>query len=220
MLTPDQRRVIDAIVSVHETGRVPSSAAYSTVTVLKDGAGISYGKHQSTDKSGSLDAIIHRYCDKGGALAAKFQPFFDELDANEVIDLKALLAEAGKDPVMQAAQDEVFDEGYWAPAASRCVAMGLQTALAHLTMYDTAIHSGAGRIDSLRNTFAETPPVRGGAEHVFVKAFLNARKKWLLSNSNPLVQKSAYRVDAMLGLVAAGNWDLTVPFTYRGVTVT
>lgn len=232
MLTPDQRRAIDSVVSIHETGKVPTPAAYSTVTVLRDGAGISYGKHQSTDRSGSLDAIIHRYCDKGGALAAKFAPFFDELkdDASTkvdpknlpqwVVDLQLLLAEAGKDPVMQAAQDEVFDEGYWAPAATKCVAMGLVTPLAYLVVYDTSIHSGPGRVDSLRNKFAASPPARGGDEKVWVKAFLEARKAWLLSNSNPLVQRSSYRCDAMLGLVSAGNWDLKVPFPYRGVTVT
>lgn len=231
-VTPEQRWIVDAIVSIHETGKVPSAAAYSTVTVLKDGAGISYGKHQSTDKSGSLDAIIHRYCDKGGPLAARFAPFFDELDANEstkvdpknlpawVTDLKALLAEAGKDLVMQVSQDEVFDEGYWTPAVQHCTAMGLKTALAHLVVYDTCIHSGPGRVDSLRNKFVAKSPATGGDEKVWVEAFLNARKAWLLSNSNPLVQKSSYRCDAMLGLVKAGNWGLAVPFTYRGVPVT
>ena len=232
MITTAQKHVIDSVLSLHETGKLPSAAAYSTVTVLKDGAGISYGKHQSTDKSGSLDAIVHRYCDKGGTLTAKFAPFFDELAANEsskvdpkalpqwVKDLQALLALAGKDPVMQAAQDEVFDENYWNPAVLKCSAMGLTTALAHLVVYDTCIHSGPGRVDSLRNTFAAVPPARGGDEKVWVKAFLNARKKWLQSSANPLVVKSAYRCDALLGLVAAGNWDLATPFAYRGATVT
>ena len=157
MITPAQKHAIDSVLSLHETGRLPSPAAYSTVTVLSDGAGISYGKHQSTDKSGSLDAIVHRYCDKGGPLSAQLTPFFDELATNEstkvnpkalpqwVKDLEALLALAGKDPVMQAAQDEVFDEGYWTPAVQKCQAMGLETALAHLAVYDTCIHSGPGR---------------------------------------------------------------------------
>lgn len=232
MISPAQKHVIDAILSLNETGKLPSTAAYSTVTVLSDGAGISYGKHQSTDRSGSLDAIIHRYCDKGGPLAAKLTPFFDELAANEsakvnpkalppwVKDLKVLLAEAGRDPLMQAAQDEVFDENYWTPAVQKCSAMGLVTALAHLAVYDTCIQSGAGRVDALRNTFAAVPPSRGGDGKVWVKAFVEARRKWLQSSTNPLVVKSAYRCDAILGLVSAGNWNLDTPLTYRGVKVT
>ena len=231
-VTPEQKRIIDAVVSLHETGRLPSPDAYSTVAVLRDGAGISYGKHQGTDRSGSLDAVIHRYCDKGGAFAARLEPFFDELkdDASTRVDPKALpqwvkdfcrvLAEAGKDPLMQAAQDEVFDEGYWVPTVQKCEAMGLATALAYLAVYDTCIHSGPGRVDSLRNYFREVPPARGGDEGAWVTAFLKSRKKWLLSSTNPLVQRSAYRVDALLGLVSSGNWDLKTPFPYRGVTVT
>jgi chitosanase len=229
MITSSQKHIIDAIVSIHETGKLPTAAAYSTITVLSDGAGISYGKHQSTDKSGSLDAILHRYCDKGGCLTNQIKPFFDLLAANEstkvdpknlpawVRTLKTLLAEAGKDPVMQAAQDEVFDENYWIPATQKCAAMGLVTALSHLAVYDTIIHSGPTRVDRLRSAFAEVPPARGGGEQAWVLAFLQARKKWLQSNSNPLVVNSAYRVDAMLKLPP--NWELTPPFTYRNVYV-
>lgn len=120
---------------------------------------------------------------------------------------------------MQASQDEVFDESYWSPAVRKCEAAGLKTALAYLVVYDTCIHSGPGRVDSLRNKFAAKAPSTGGDEKVWVKEFLNARRTWLLGNSNPLVQKSSYRCDAMLKLVEAGNWDLTTPFVYRGTTI-
>lgn len=230
-ITSAQKHVIDCILSIHETGKIPSTAAYSTATVLKDGAGISYGKHQSTDKSDSLDAIVFRYIDKGGALSSKLKPYLDELGRDDttkvspsappqwVKDLLVLLAEAGKDPVMQAAQDEIFDENYWTPAVNKCKGIGLTLGLSYLVIYDTCIHSGSGRVDSLRKLFPESSPANGGDEKAWVLAFLKARKNWLLSNSNPLVQKSSYRVDAMLGLASAGNWDLTTPFTYRGVKV-
>lgn len=230
-ITPIQKSVIDAIVSLHETGRLPSPAAYSTVAILRDGAGISYGKHQSTDRSDSLDAIVYRYCDKGGLWTAQIIPFLSKLrnDVSTRIDpenppqwtkdLMSLLAEAGKDPLMQEAQDEVFDEGYWTPAVQKCTAMKLSTPLAHLAVYDTCIQSGPGRVDSLRNNFREVPPSRGGEEQSWVQAFLLARRNWLRASSNPLVRRSVYRVDAMLGLVSTGNWDLSTPFSYRGTTV-
>jgi len=231
-VTAAQKKVIDAVLSINETGKFPSAKAYSTVTILTDGAGISYGKHQSTDRSGSLDAIIFRYLDLGGPLSDRFRPFLPQLEENlsskvdpknppEVIkSLMSLLSEAGSDPLMQKAQDEVFDENYWAPAVTRGQAMGLTTALAYLALYDTSIHSGPSRIDSLRKGFNERPPATGGDEKVWVAAFCTYRAKWLRSNSNPLVQRSADRVDALLKLAADGNWDLQTPFEYRfGLTI-
>ena len=231
-VTPEQKRVIDSVLSINETGKLPSPATYATVTVLSDGAGISYGKHQSTDGSGSLDAIIFRYIDLGGSLADQMKPFLDDLKADfstkvdphnlpqEVIDLMDLLAQAGSDPVMQQAQDQIFDENYWTPAVQRCEAMGLTTALAHLAVYDTCIHSGPSRVDSLRRNFPEASPATGGEEHAWVRAFLNARHAWLVSNPNPLVVKSADRVTAILKIADSENWDLVTPFLYRfGITI-
>ena len=59
-LTPSQKHAIDCVLSIFETGRVPTAASYSTCTILADGAGISYGKHQSTDRAGSLDLVVKR----------------------------------------------------------------------------------------------------------------------------------------------------------------
>ena len=231
-VSPEQKRIINACLSINETGKLPSPQAYSTVTVLSDGAGISYGIHQSTDRSGSLDAIVMRYIDLGGSMANQFKPFLADLSANfsiavdpknlpqHVKDLENLLATAGKDPVMQKAQDQVFDENYWVPAVQRGVAMNLTSALAYLALYDTCIHSGPSRIDALRKSFPERAPSTGGDEHAWVVAFLNARYNWLKANSNPLVQKSADRVTAILKIAQAGNWTLATPFVYRfGVTI-
>ncbi len=66
-ITPQQKKIIDAIVSINETGKIPSEKSYSTVAILADGAGISYGKHQATDKSGSLDKIVKKYKELSGS---------------------------------------------------------------------------------------------------------------------------------------------------------
>jgi chitosanase len=232
MLTPAQRASIDACVSINETGKLPSQAAYATVAILPDGAGISYGKHQATDQSGSLDAIVARYAALGGALALELAPYVDRLRANAtttapvtgaqqwVVDLMDLLHRAGADPVMQRAQDEVFDVRYWRPAAERCAAMGLVTPLAHLVVYDTCIHSGPSRVESLRKTFAARPPASGGVERVWVIDFLTARRKFLAGHSNPVVRKTVDRVDALRKLCDANQWELQTPFVYRfGLTV-
>ena len=230
-VTPNQKHAIDCILSVFETGKIPTAASYSTCTILKDGAGISYGKHQATDKAGSLDKIVKKYIAEGGTHATKLQPYVTQLEANETAKvnpsappdwaktLVGLLKEAGADPKMQAAQDAIFDENYWNPAVTHAKQIGLKTALGHAVIYDTCIHSGPGRVATHRAAFPQKSPANGGDEKEWVKAYVAARRAWLLGNSSPLVQKCVYRMEAFEKLMAEGNWDLVTPFTVRGVKV-
>jgi chitosanase len=230
-ITPQQKKVIDSILSIFETGKIPTAASYSTCTILRDGAGISYGKHQATDNAGSLDKIVKKYIAEGGTHASKLQPYLPQLAANETAKLNpsappdwaknlvGLLKEAGTDPKMQAAQDSVFDENYWNPAVVHAQNAGLKTALGHAVMYDTCIHSGPGRVSTHRAAFPQKSPANGGDEKEWVKAYVAARKAWLLGNKNPLVQKCVYRMEAFEKMMAEGNWDLNTPLTVRGVKI-
>lgn len=231
MITPDQKRAIDSILSIFETGRVPTPAAYQTCTILSDGAGVSYGKHQSTDAGGTLDKIVALYIQRGGKHGEELKQFVPKLANNESakVDpknppswakyLMGVLKEAGKDPVMQQCQDEMFDACYWIPALGHTSQMGIQSVLGHLIVYDTCIHSGPGGVAVIRSRFPQLPPSKGGDEKVWAHAYVGARRDWLLGNKNPLVQKTVYRQDSMFELIKAGNWDLTLPFTCRGVKV-
>lgn len=226
------RKAIDAVLSLFETGKLPTAAAYATCTVLKDGAGISYGKHQCTDKAGSLDLVVKRYIEFGGQYAAALSKFLPQLAANEstkvdpagkfptwLTELIGLLKTAGADPVMQQAQDEVFDEEYFAPAVEKAAALGLTTALGLLTIYDTCIHSGPGRVATHVKLIKEPAPIAGGDERKWVTEYIAVRRAWLAASSNPLVQKCVYRQDALTDLIKAGKWDLAMPFVCRGKTV-
>ena len=230
-VTPEQKRVIDSVLSIFETGRVPTPASYATCTILSDGAGVSYGKHQSTDRAGSLDKIVDLYIQRGGKYANDLKQFVSRLAVNETaklapgnppvwaVQLIGVLKSAGADPVMQACQDEVFDSCYWMPAVGQATTLGLQTALGHLVIYDTCIHSGPGGVAVIRGRFPEMPPAKGGGEEAWVQAYVSARHSWLAGNSNPLVQRTVYRMDALNELIKAGNWDLHVPVTVRGVRI-
>lgn len=232
-LTPDQKRAIDSVLCIFETGRLPSPSAYSTCTILDDGAGISYGKHQSTDKGGTLDLIVQRYYVKGGALSAKFKDYIPYLQANEsakygsksprpkwLSDLMSLLKQAGADPAMQKVQDEIFDEQYFLPALGHAKAAGVQYALSLLVIYDTCIQSGPGMVSNMRNRFSAACPANGGDEKAWTQAYISARRAWLLAFPNPLVQRSVYRMDALEQIVKDGNWDLKLPLTVRGIKIT
>ena len=230
--TPDQKRAIDCVLAVFETGRVPTSASYATCTILADGAGISYGKHQCTDKAGSLDLVVKEYVKRAGKHAKELEACLPLLTSNastkvppkgpwgpEVTGLVNLLKTAGADPIMHQAQDEVFDANYFLPALNHAKDIGLTTALGLLVIYDTCIHSGPGRVSTHRAAFPEKSPKNGGDEKAWIKAYLNARRAWLAASSNALVQKTVYRQDAILELIKADNWDLKFPFTVRGVKV-
>ncbi len=230
-ISKSQKHAIDCILSIFETGKVPTAASYSTCTILRDGAGISYGKHQATDNAGSLDKIVQKYIAAGGVHADKLKAYLPQLAANETAKLNpsappdwaknlvSLLKEAGADPKMQAAQDEVFDENYWNPAVTHAKAIGLTTALGYAVVYDTCIHSGPGRVATHRAAFPQKSPANGGDEKEWVRAYVGARKAWLAGSSNALVQRTVYRMETFEGLMAVGNWSLATPFTVRGVKI-
>ena len=230
--TPAQRHAINCIISVFETGRVPNPGAYSTCTILPDGAGISYGMHQSTDRAGSLDNIVKRYIELGGAHAPALQAYLPYFASNksateppkgpwsaETQAVVNLLKTAGADPIMHRAQEEVFDRDYFQPAVNHANQIGLTKALSLAVVYDTCIHSGPGGVTMIRNMFAAKSPANGGTEAEWVKAYINARRNWLATHKMTILHGTVYRMDALLALITAGNWDLTPPFKVRTVTV-
>lgn len=227
MLEQKSIETIKKIIEVFETGKVSSN--YGVITILEDGAGISYGKSQATDKADTLDAIVFRYIDKQGMFANSLSKYVDELNADLtttvdpknppawVKDLMSILKTAGeKDPLMKAAQDEIFDQHYWKPAYDQGIAMRLVYPLSYAIVYDTCIHSGPGGVVKIRKLFPEYPPSNNGDEKIWAKAYVNARRKWLSSYPNAAVQKTVYRMDTFLSLIAQDNWKLDKSFKVLG----
>ena len=228
------KRAIQAIVSIFETGH--SHGDPSAVAILPDGAGISYGMHQGTDRSDTLDEIVVRYLDRGGSATA-LADYLPRLDRDEtttidprnppqwVRTLVRLLQRAGEDETMRQAQEEVFDERYWEPCERICRAAGLRHPLSWAVVYDTCIQSGPGRVAKHRARFREMPPSRGGCEKAWTRAYLAERLRWLQTyqSRNPrtteLVRSTVYRPLALLELAGAGRWELRPPFRVRGVEV-
>lgn len=231
-LDPEKRRIVWSVLSVFETGRPEGN--YSAVAVLADGAGISYGKHQATDRSDTVDAIVLRYLDLGGGIfGERLRPFLSFLadDASarldplrpdgwpqEAKDLMRLLSDAGEDPVMRLAQDQVFAEQYWEPCRSRCLAMGLVLPLSWAAIYDTTIQSGPAGVENIRKRFPEVPPAGGGSETAWTRAYLEARKSWISTfhnaahpERNATVRSTTYRAESLLDLADEGNWELLTP---------
>jgi chitosanase len=229
MITAEQKAAAKSIVSIFETGK--AAGDYGAATILPDGAGISYGAHQATDRADSLDAILMAYLDRGGQRAADVREVLALVQADATTGFRSVAAASpaaqravsilralGTDPVMQAAQEAVFERDYWQPAERQCIEMGLVLPLSWALVYDTCIHSGPGGVARIRALFSALPPARGGDERTWAAAYVAARRAWLASRGG-IVAQTVYRMDSFHALIGAGNWGLVTPFTVRGVRV-
>lgn len=225
MLTHLQRKTGQAIVNIFESGRPLGD--YSAVAVIKgDKGGLSYGRAQAALMSGSLFALISRYCEAPRAqYADALSPYLDrmqQMDASLNGDdaLKTLLRQAGSDPVMQTAQDDFFDQGYWNPALAAATGMGAQSALGVSITYDSWIQSGAGGWERLaRQTNDQFDTIRSIGEQRWYGHYVALRRDWLAASASAPVRNSVYRMDAFINLIGQDKWDLPLPLTVRGVTI-
>jgi hypothetical protein len=222
-----QQDTIDAAICIFETGRLPGLLAYSAVALLADKAGISYGMHQSTAKSGSLAAILDAYYARGGTLSIWSLQDAQDVAASSVgktaatitpgiQELMRLLRLAGRDQRMQDAQDQCFWLHYAEPATAYGRKLGLRLPLSYLCVRDLWVHSGVAVIEMLRKRFKPYPPSLGGEEKLWTTELIKARRAWLASHSNETVRKTVYRCDAILQLIAEDRWDLARPLTIQG----
>jgi chitosanase len=210
------------LVNVFETGSARGN--YGDVTVIQGDAGhLTYGRSQTTLASGGLHALISAYCLAAGATeAAALEPYLARLAARDTtLDgdaaLKSALRRAGSDPVMQVAQDAYFDDHYWGPALRAAVALGIECSLGVAVVYDSHIHGSWALVRDKTIARHGTPSTIG--EHVWIARYVETRRAWLGNHAITVLHKSVRRMDAFMGLIDAGNWDLGLPFTVRGVLI-
>jgi len=222
------KKIILAITNVFETGTPKGD--YDALAVLPDGAGISYGRSQVTDRSGSLDHLLYMYRDSKGKYADELWPYMDQLDdplcplaSNG--EFKAILKKAGSDPIMCRCQDALFEEKYWIPSKNLGEKLGVTYPLCFAILYDISIQSGIGRIARLRRRFPEMPPVRGGTERPWALALARARFNWISNYTSSsqrkqkLVRSTAWRSKVFVDLAEAENWKLELPIKIRSVVI-
>jgi chitosanase len=216
MINPATKLKIQTIVSVFETSSL--KPRYDILVCLNDGPRkikqITYGKHQTTEY-GNLQALIRMYCDRHGRYENDLRSYLayignpkHPLAGND--PFKMLLKLAGTDDIMHQVQDEFFDRYYWDPAVNFFTSNLFNLPLAMAVIYDSYIHSG-GIPSWLRDDFKEVPPVKGGNEKDWVKAYVTTRDYWLEHHENKILRGTDYRTDAWLDCIALGNWELQQP---------
>lgn len=223
-LTTTQKRLIERIVNVFETGRPDGD--YGAIVIFNDGPHdipqITYGRSQTTE-FGNLRELVEKYVNAGGLFSAELA-LFAPLVGREVLtsnaEFKNLLRRAGReDQTMQQTQDEFFDVRYFQPAMRWADAHQFGLALSALVIYDSFIHSG-GILSFIRNKFPEVPPDKGGDEKAWIKAYVNARHRFLANHHRAAVRKTVYRTNCFKREIARDNWDLSlVPINANGVKV-
>lgn len=222
MLTDLQKKTAQAIVNIFETGS--ARGEYGKVTLLSGDSGhLTYGRAQTTLASGNLHLLISAYCEAAGAaFAASLRPYLARLEARDLsldfdFELRAVLREAGEDPVMQEVQDAFFDRVYWSPAARSAGAIGALSALGTGIVYDSHVHGSWRR---MRNrTTEESGDLRDLGEEAWFAAYIATRRNWLATHPNTLLNRTVYRMEAFDRLIDDGAWDLALPLTIRGVRI-
>lgn len=221
MLTDLQKKTAKAIINIFETGRALGD--YGNVTVLKGDTGhLTYGRSQTTLASGNLALLINAYCDAKGKFADLLKPYLQafercdvSLDTNEVV--KNILRQAGSDPTMKNVQEDFFDRVYWEPALKSADYIGVSKPLSISVVYDSRIHGSYYTIrDMVNNKYGE---VKNISEQVWINKYVDARKDWLANNSNSLLHKTVYRMDAFRELIRDNKWELPLPLTVRNVVI-
>jgi hypothetical protein len=221
MPNAQQIAVIDAILSIFETGTVTGSYG-SVVFSPNDKGQLTYGKHQTTLTSGNLATLIQAYVDAAGAkFAGEMKPFLPALKAHDPklnfnTFLKNLLRAAADDQVMRDVQDEFFIEVYRKPALTDGKKLGLTQPLSWCIRYDGQVHGSWGKIADQTN--AEVGKISAANERDWMSTYVSLRRQWLANGDGDL-PKTVYRMDAIRNLMDIDAWDLAMPLVVRDLEI-
>jgi len=227
LLTDLQKRTIQSIVNVFETGS--PSGDYARITVSSGDPGhLTYGRSQVTLAGGNLAFLVRNYCDSPGATRSlELRPYLPRLDARDLTldsdqQLHALLREGANDEAMRRVQDEFFDRSFWDPALSAAEALAIESPLGIAVVYDSFIHGSWARLRDATLARAGLPTVASTAvdERAWIRAYITFRRDWLANHPNPLLRRAVYRMDTFIALAGSNNWTLALPLEAHGVTIT
>jgi chitosanase len=222
MLSDLQKKAAQAIVNIFETGKALGD--YGRVTLLPGDSGhLTYGRAQTTLASGNLHLLVKDYCGADEAVLSTslkkyLKPLADrDLALDGDMKFRGLLSEAGGDPVMQMVQDEFFDRVYWSPSVQHAEAIGVTSGLGTGVVYDSHIHGSWDRIRARTDERHQSAQEIG--EEGWITHYVAERRDWLATHSNPLLQRTVYRMEAFRQLIGEGRWELPLPFHVRGVRI-
>lgn len=187
------------------------SSGYDSIQTKDDGI-ISYGLHQATLRSGTLEKIISQYRSVSNSDVSQGLSAYAGQIAEKDPGLRhddnflSLLSAAAADKQMQLAQNEVFSKLYWTPAYKKALSLNLNSKLAAAIFYDTNVQGGLNNV--IKRT-ANRLLDQQYTEKDYLITFLSERRKYLLEvakHKDPIqarmLENSAYnRVGYLIKLV-------------------
>ena len=162
------------------TGQFEGSSFSALQT--KDAGIVSYGRHQATLASGSLEEVLRRYTSNSqNELALGLKSYLPRVDAQDQTlrddqPFLKLLRLAGTDPEMQQAQTETFADLYWKPALQTAEKLGIESSLGKAILFDTQVQGG---INSISKQLVGEPEFKTTDEKARLTRFLELRKSYL-----------------------------------------
>ena len=223
-LNATQRRIMERVINAFETGSADGD--YGAISIHRDGPDgirqLTYGRSQTTEY-GKLPLLVQRYVDARGMYSRDLERYAGDavwVPVTDDLAFRFLLRRAGRnDPVMRKIQDEFFNEEFFLPAVQWAWLYSFELPLSGLVIYDSFIHSGTVPRE-IRGMFPEPVPGNGGNERAWVRAYVQARHKWLARHPRAVLRKTTYRTQCLLHEIARDNWNLTtLPIRANGVKV-
>ena len=218
------KTLILSVVNIFETGT--PDGKYDDISIYADGKPdasgkktrqVTYGRSQTTEQ-GNLKDLIAAYIANNGVFSKNFSYYLPKIGVEPLVDnemFKTVLKDAAReDPIMKTTQDAFFDKRYFQPAVTFCVDNKFTLPLSMLVIYDSHIHSGKVP-QTVRNMFSESIPKNGGDEKEWIKAYVDARRRWLLRLQEPVPQ-TVYRMDCFKAQINIDNWMLDKPVLSNG----
>ncbi len=212
------RDKICRFLNLAENDNGKAETDYATVYTYRDGNG---GRRQVTlgrgftEDGGALKKVVTAYLANGGKSGVIEQAANQIGHGTLAVDagFKKALSAAANEAAMQQAQDSVFDAVYLAPAFAWAESRGFQLPLSMAIAADSFLHSGK-MSQHLVNSFEERPPVSGGDERAWMKAYTEARLAWFV-RSTGLLKTCQFRPDFFLEQMRADNWAFQCPLNVK-----
>lgn len=222
MFNTKQKLIASSICHIFETSKPLGNS--TTVAVLNDGAGISYGIPQATHRSGNLRDVIERYLAQGNylpysvylvqklKLLRRSDAQAIQIGANDS-ELKRVLKEIGNSKEMRKAQlDNV--ESRMRKAERACAGSNFITTMALAVIYDSLNHGSFERIRDRVEIEEKRYPNSLEFEKAWIREYVWKRDSWL--ESIPRLASTDYRTDFFKEQINKQNWNLTLPMNVHG----
>ena len=143
---------IAGFIHKSETGK--SEGDYGAAKDIGDGAGISFGAYQMTEKSGGIKSFLDKMAADGDTKAAELSKQFNasgnSFGGNKA-DLTSYLKEAGVSEKGKAAQDEIYTKKYLEPALRLAEKKGVTDKAAIAQIVDHSVNAGVGGAERMLN---------------------------------------------------------------------